>query len=397
MIRYVRYAIMLLVLACAAWLGYSIYLHFFDTTTPTVAVTGLESAGHYCGDVQCSVLSSKSGELSVKLDNQSLFTKYKISGSYEQTFPIPTRSMPNGSHTLKLEFTDSTFKKNKITQEINFVVDNVPLQAAFVKPDSEYKVFQGRTLHVQFQLNKDVKDARIEVLSKSYPCFPEAKNSLIYEAYVPIQCEETPNEYLFAVAVTDRVGNSLNLDNRFQVVAFPFKKQNLKLDPTKVKQEHELGIESSEREKKLEELALASQPEKLWRGAFCTPIDIQQVTCDFGAVRTTQEKGRYMHKALDVYNAPRSVIWAPQDGIVVLKDRYADAGNTVVIDHGYGVLSLFYHLEDFLKIEVGQKVAKGNPIGTIGKTGYATGYHLHWEMRVNNVAVDPMQWTKQNF
>ena len=142
---------------------------------------------------------------------------------------------------------------------------------------------------------------------------------------------------------------------------------------------------------------MQSQPEKLWRGAFCTPIDIQQVTCEFGAVRTTQEKGRYMHKALDVYNAPRSVVWAPQDGVVVLKDRYADAGNTVVIDHGYGVLSLFYHLEDFAKVEIGQKVAKGNPIGTIGKTGYATGYHLHWEMRVNNIAVDPMQWTKQNF
>lgn len=61
------------------------------------------------------------------------------------------------------------------------------------------------------------------------------------------------------------------------------------------------------------------------------------------------------------------------------------------------VFSLFYHLEDFSKVEVGQKVAKGNPIGTIGKTGYATGYHLHWEMRINNIAVDPMQWTKQIF
>ena len=53
--------------------------------------------------------------------------------------------------------------------------------------------------------------------------------------------------------------------------------------------------------------------------------------------------------------------------------------------------------EDFADIEVGQKVAKGNPVGTMGKTGYAQGYHLHWEMRLNNIAIDPMQWTKANF
>ena len=69
----------------------------------------------------------------------------------------------------------------------------------------------------------------------------------------------------------------------------------------------------------------------------------------------------------------------------------------MVLDHGYGVLSMFFHLEDFADIQVGQKVRKGNPIGTLGKTGYATGYHLHWEMRVNNIAIDPMQWTKANF
>ena len=94
---------------------------------------------------------------------------------------------------------------------------------------------------------------------------------------------------------------------------------------------------------------------------------------------------------------PKSVVWATQNGVVVHKGRYASSGNTVVVDHGWGLLSLFFHLEDIADIKVGTKVAKGNPLGTIGKTGYATGYHLHWEMRINNIPVDPMQWTKQNF
>ena len=147
----------------------------------------------------------------------------------------------------------------------------------------------------------------------------------------------------------------------------------------------------------MDELLKKSPHEKLWRGPFCAPIDVARVTCDFGTIRTTQEKGRYMHKGLDLANAPKSVVWAPHDGIVVHKERYAFTGNTVIIDHGWGILSLFFHLDNFADIQVGQKVAKGNPIGTLGKTGYATGYHLHWEMRVNNVQVDPMQWTKTNF
>ena len=104
------------------------------------------------------------------------------------------------------------------------------------------------------------------------------------------------------------------------------------------------------------------------------------------------------HKGLDLANTPKQCCMGRQDGIVVHKERYAFTGNTVVIDHGWGVLSLFFHLDSFANIKVGQKISKGNPIGTLGKTGYATGYHLHWEMRVkNNVQVDPIQWTKANF
>jgi murein DD-endopeptidase MepM/ murein hydrolase activator NlpD len=58
---------------------------------------------------------------------------------------------------------------------------------------------------------------------------------------------------------------------------------------------------------------------------------------------------------------------------------------------------MFFHLEDFANINVGDKVAMGRPVGTLGKTGHATGYHLHWEMRINNIPIDPMQWTREIF
>ena len=121
------------------------------------------------------------------------------------------------------------------------------------------------------------------------------------------------------------------------------------------------------------------------------------ITCDYGVKRVTQEKGCYTHKALDLIGAPRTVVWAPQNGVVVIKKRFAASGKTVVIDHGYGVFSLLFHLEDFADIKEGDKIKRGNPAGTLGMTGYATGYHLHWEMRINNIHVDPMQWAKDDF
>lgn len=393
--------VLLFSLGLCGWVGWNTYLYFFDSTLPEVKLSGLEADSYYSGDVQCNIVSNKRGEISVWLDNQPLINHFKVSaGNQEQPFIIPTKTIINGKHALKVEFVDKTMSKNKVIIDRNFNVDNVPLQAAFVKAESDYKVFQGRTLRLQFQVNKEIKQAQVRTSSNTIPCFAEAKGSLIYESYIPIACEENPNEYLLTVEITDRVGNTLNLDNKFQVVPYPFKKATVKLSNETLAEEKKLeeeGAAETHFNEIVAELTKKSPCEKLWKGAFCTPIDIVRVTCEFGTVRTSQHKGRYAHKALDIINAPKSCVWSPQDGIVVCKDRFVGCGNTVIVDHGWGILSMFFHLDNFANIKVGDKIALGNPVGTIGKTGYATGYHLHWEMRVNNIPVDPMQWTKLTF
>lgn len=383
----------------SGWIGWQSYRCFLDPSMPKLMLSGIVEDGYYSGDVSCSLGSTKAGDVLITLDDKVLTEPERVSlgiSNRPYQFTVHTESMNEGKHVLCAEFTDKTFKKNTCSLCVAFTVDNTPLRAAFAKTD-DFKVFQGRTLHVQFQTNKEIAHAKVKALSHEYDCFPESKGARVYECFIPIACEESPNEYLFSAEIIDYIGNSVMLDNKFQIVMYPFKKQNLVLDKDKVLREKELGISMTEREKVFEDLAHKSLREKMWRGAFCTPIDIARITCEFGTIRTTQEKGRYMHKALDVVNEPRSVVWAPQSGVVVLKDRYEDSGNTIVIDHGWGLLSMFYHLDDFADIAVGQKVAQGNPLGLLGKTGYAKGYHLHWEMRLNNVAVDPMQWTKLAF
>jgi hypothetical protein len=320
----------------------------------------------------------------------------KISSGVYQ-FTIPTQQLSDGQHSLVVKFTDGTFHKNTIVLERSFTVDNVPLSASLITSDLSNTVQQGHTVHLQMQVNKKLKSATIHALSKSYSCVPEVPGSHVYECFVPIACEEQPNAYLFTVDLADHVGNVVNLDKVMQVKTYPFKKQMLSIDQAKIKQEQENGNDQKEFEALIARLTEESKQDKLWRGAFCAPTEIKKITCEFGTVRTTQHKGRYAHKAVDVINYPRSVVWAPQDGRVVVKDRFAASGNTVVLDHGCGVLSLFFHLEDFADIKIGDLVAQGNPLGTEGKTGYATGYHLHWEMRVGNIPVNPLEWIEATF
>jgi hypothetical protein len=384
--------IIVLTISSVVWYGYN---YFFDTTAAQLRVSGISDNCYHAGEIKCYVSSDKSGELLLLLDGQALAQSMKLKAHQDgQPFAIPTKTLGNGKHSLKVEFTDNTFHHNKAILNRDFYVDNVSLQAAFIKTGVPLKVFQGRTLHVQFQVNKEVQCAHINTLSHIFECFPEAKGSKIYECFIPIECEEQPSEYLFSVAIEDKVGNKLHLDNKFQIVVYPFKKEVITVAQNKVEEEKALGRDGKSLEEEIVQLSDQSPREKLWRGAFCAPIDIQRVTCEYGTVRTTQHKGRYAHKAVDVVNMPKSVVWAPQDGVVVLKDRFAPSGNTVIIDHGLGILSLFYHMDSFADIQVGQKIMQGNPVGNTGKTGFATGDHLHWEMRIHNTPVDPMQWIK---
>lgn len=398
MIISLRYFLLLTLIAFVGWTGWGIYGYFFDPTLPSIVISGVENDNYYAGDIQCGVSSNKTGQLSIWLDGQPLLNSFKLNAKeQDHPFTVPTKTISNGKHVLKVELQDGTWRKNKAIVEKNFIVDNVPLQGVFVRSEADYKVFQGRTLHLQFQVNKEIQEAQISTLSRSFICFPETKDSLIYECFIPISCEEMPNEYVLSAVIKDKVGNTLNLDSKFQVVMYPFKKQTLQVSAEKVAEEKAVSLSGQLLEQELEKLVKNSPRQKLWRGAFCEPIEVARVSCEFGTIRTTKEKGRYMHKGIDVINTPKCVVWAPQDGIVVLKERYEFSGNTVVIDHGMGVLSLFFHLDNFADISVGQRIAKGNPLGTMGMTGYATGYHLHWEMRVANIQVDPMQWTKPNF
>ncbi|MFA6147306.1 MAG: M23 family metallopeptidase [bacterium] len=124
-----------------------------------------------------------------------------------------------------------------------------------------------------------------------------------------------------------------------------------------------------------------------WRIPFLPPVEEYRPE-NFGARRVINGDPRMPHSAVDIRLPAGTPVRAIGDGQVVLAGVQFFGGRSVVIDHGGGVFSVYYHLEEFSVAE-GQAVSRGDRVGSVGATGRATGPHLHFGVRVPGGRVDP--------
>jgi murein DD-endopeptidase MepM/ murein hydrolase activator NlpD len=137
-----------------------------------------------------------------------------------------------------------------------------------------------------------------------------------------------------------------------------------------------------------------STPERFFDGLMGLPA-AAPMSSPFGA-RRTYNGGVFsnLHTGTDFAAASGAPIIAPAAGVVVLADTLNVRGVATVIDHGWGVYTGYWHQAERY-VRLGDRVQAGQVIGTVGSTGRVTGAHLHWELWVNGVAVDPMQWVSE--
>jgi len=135
-------------------------------------------------------------------------------------------------------------------------------------------------------------------------------------------------------------------------------------------------------------------PERLWDGLFALPAP-GEITSAFGT-RRSYNGGPYSsyHEGTDLNGKTGDPIYAAAAGRVALAQKLTVRGNAIIIDHGGGVFTGYWHLSKIL-VNVGDHVEQGQHIADMGATGLVTGAHLHWEIRINGVPVDPMQWTRE--
>lgn len=146
--------------------------------------------------------------------------------------------------------------------------------------------------------------------------------------------------------------------------------------------------------------AIWGRPEEdpAWAGRFLRPVQEGFVTsAPFGQKRSYNGGPvSGFHTGQDFAAPEGTPVTAPAAGRVVLAEPLIVRGNAVVVDHGAGLYTGYWHLSE-IDVSEGQEVQPGDLLGLVGTTGLSTGAHLHWEMRLHGIAVSPLQWVNAVF
>jgi murein DD-endopeptidase MepM/ murein hydrolase activator NlpD len=217
-----------------------------------------------------------------------------------------------------------------------------------------------------------------------------------YAALQGIHAMAAPGLYPMTVRGTLGDGTPFGFSQMISVRAGNFTYETLEVDPQ--------TVDPANTKPEDEIWNALTQPvtsERLWDGVFSSPVSRLSADCYpsyFGSRRSYNGSPfNYFHTGLDFcYSSIEPQIFAPAAGTVVYTGELTVRGNATMIDHGWGVYTGYMHQEEIL-VDVGDRVEAGEEIGIMGRTGRVTGAHLHLEVWVGGVQVDPMDWLERPF
>ena len=218
---------------------------------------------------------------------------------------------------------------------------------------------------------------------------PQVEGLTSWYAMVPVTNSRAVGEYPVSVYAGELVYETV-----VSVREFDFDFQNLIIDTSvpSVAQAITYGAIVEFNEKVLPLFPIITE-ERYWDGMFIMPVDLGEdgfISTEFGQIRITNgDYGtRRSHNGMDLAVSTGTPIHAGNSGRVLLAEFLLNTGNTIIIDHGGGLKGIYYHLDSITAV-AGAMVEKGEFIGTVGTTGYSTGPHLHYEMRIGEQPVSP--------
>lgn len=200
-------------------------------------------------------------------------------------------------------------------------------------------------------------------------------------AYVGLSLYIKPGQYHVTVKEGPRQYNIM-----FDVVAKKYAEQHLDIDKKFVELSKE-DLERYYREKKIMARAFANWRDVIPSYSFIQPVPGTR-SSSFGLRRFFNGQPRNPHSGMDIAAASGTPVLAPADGVVTNIGDYFFNGNTVFIDHGQGLITMFCHLSE-INVEEGQEVKQGEVVARVGATGRVTGPHLHWSVSLTDARVDP--------
>ena len=227
--------------------------------------------------------------------------------------------------------------------------------------------------------------------NQSIPFFKNDADPASLTAFIGVDFTQPIGEYPFDITVTGDKGDRL-LPYRITVLSTSFGVQTLTLPEGKV----DLDAKTLERvEKEARRFKdIFSQPtiNKTWRLPFQIPV-VGEISGHFGRRRIINGQEKSPHTGVDIAAPLGKDVLASNGGKIVLTGDFFFNGQSIVIDHGGGILTMYFHLSEIM-VKEGMSVESRQIIGRVGQSGRATGPHLHWGARVHNARVDPFSLVK---
>ncbi len=207
-------------------------------------------------------------------------------------------------------------------------------------------------------------------------------------ALVGLDLETKPGIQPWRLAIMTHADPPQTVEGRLKILKRDFQVQRLTLPTKMVDLDPETERRAVAEADQLRTLYRTVTPERFWRGRFTRPVGGTEPGTGFGARRVINGHPKAPHTGIDFGAAPGTPVVAVNDGRVALVADFFFPGRLVVIDHGLGLYTLYFHLQE-AKVTDGERVSRGQPIGAVGATGRATGPHLHFGAHVGAARIDP--------
>ncbi|MFN8532628.1 MAG: M23 family metallopeptidase [Dehalococcoidia bacterium] len=300
---------------------------------------------------------------------------------------IDTAALADGAHVLTVRVRDGSAKKLAAEAQAAFFSRNSPPRLE-LDPRSN-QIGQGQTLVIR--VRTDVPTVITGTLDRLPLRF--VADGLQAWALAGVDAMSRIGTRRLAIAAVDELGNKNEATFDIAVAAVRYPNEEIWLPPSS---SGLIGSTANAQEiTRLDAIFAEVTPLKRWSGSFAVPVS-SGISSDFATGRSYNGGPiTSRHWGTDFECPTGTAVTAPAAGTVVLMDNLAVRGTAVILDHGLGVYSCYYHLSR-ADVRTGQAVERGAHLGLSGATGAVTGPHLHWELRVRGEAVDPMLWTRQS-
>src|SRR5260370_42154484 len=249
---------------------------------------------------------------------------------------------------------------------------------------------QGSLLLIEVKRAKPLAEVQGDWGGRSVPFWRDVASEDNRKALLGVDLEKAPGEYELKVTGQTESGEKITCSAEVTVRQGRFATEKLQVGKQFVEPSPEQIKRADEERQKLRDIFDRVTPERLWDGKFRIPLDGVTTGTNFGRRRILNGNPGSPHSGIDLPATTGTPVHATQRGRVVLAEELFFAGNTVVVDHGLGIYTLYGPLS-VINAEVGDTVDAGAVLGQVGATGRVTGPHLPWGPTAERPRWNPLQ------